>query len=94
MPEDEFSEKIDWRRVTLGFVAWTVHFSLLWAASSVFPGQLAARWIALAATLGAFIALALLWRGHSQRSHGLVEGLALGLAGTAIGFGALPALIG
>lgn len=89
-----FSEPIDWVAVFLAFAVWGAHFSVLWAASSVLPGDRAAQGIALGATMAAFAALAWLWRRRAHRGHQAMPRLAHGLAGVAILFGALPAIIG
>ena len=90
---DRFRETIDWPGAGWALAVWAAHFSVLWGASVVFPAQPAARWLALAATLAAFGALAWLWRRRAPRRTSVVA-LAIGLASAAIVFGAMPALIG
>ncbi len=92
-----FSEPTDWVAVSLAFAVWGAHFSVLWAASSVLPGDRAAQGIALGATMAAFAALVWLWRRRAHRAHRghrAMPRLAYELAGVAILFGALPAIIG
>ncbi len=95
---DEYSETTDWPGAGWAFAVWAAHFSVLWGASSAFPGDQAARWIALAATVVALAALAWFWRdraGKLTRCAGRhVLPLAIGIAAAAILFGALPALVG
>lgn len=92
--ETRFSEPIDWKAVAAAFAIWAAHFSLLWAGSSVFPADQAARWIALAGTIAALGALAVLMVRCARTSSAAVPLLACGLSATAVLFGALPALIG
>ena len=94
---DTFEESTDWQGAGWAFAVWAAHFSALWGASSIFPADPAARWIALGATVLALAALALLWRARvagRRGEGGLVMPLALGLSGLAIAFGGLPAMIG
>ncbi|MFD1786166.1 hypothetical protein ACFSC3_01140 [Sphingomonas floccifaciens] len=93
-----YSETTDWQGTAWAFAIWAAHFSLLWGASSVFPDQPPARWIALAGTLVAIGGLAILWRvrirakGDPRDSRILT--LATGVSALAVLFGALPALVG
>ena len=89
-----FSETTDWRGAAWAFAIWAAHFSALWTASSVFPDSPAARWIALAATLAACGALALLWRKRRSGGPGSILLASIALSAFAILFGATPALIG
>lgn len=89
-----FSESTDWQGTAWAFAVWAAHFSALWAASSVFPGGAGARWIALAATIGACASLAWLWRKRRTGSQGSILALSIALSAFAILFGATPALIG
>lgn len=89
-----FSETNDWPGAAWAFAIWAAHFSALWTASSVFPGSPIARWIALAATLAAGVALLLLWRKRRTGGHGSVLLASIALSAFAILFGAIPALIG
>lgn len=93
MPE-RFSNEQDWFTAIAALVVWTAHFSLLWGASSVFPGQPAARWIALVLTVAAAVALLWLWRRAKMRTWFSVPGLAIGLAAAASAFTAAAALVG
>lgn len=90
----EFRETTDWIGAAWAFCVWAVHFSVLWGASSIFPGDGAARLVALAATLAAFGVLALLWRARSRSGTGRTFALSIGIAAVAILFGSLPAAIG
>lgn len=89
-----FKENTDWQGAGWAFSVWAAHFSALWGASSAFPADPAARWIALAATVLALAALGLVWRIRSVKGGGFILPLALGLSAVAILFGALPALVG
>jgi MYXO-CTERM domain-containing protein len=89
----EFSNKHDWLAPTLALSIWAAHFMLLWSASSVFPGQSAARWIAVVLTVLAFGGLWLVRRRRSVRGFRTVEGLGVGIATVAVSFTALPALL-
>ncbi|GGD55344.1 hypothetical protein GRI62_03485 [Erythrobacter arachoides] len=93
-----YTETTDWQGAGWAFAVWTAHFTALWGASSAFPGDPAARWIALAATVVALAALIWLWRLRAaRRARGAgrhVTPLAIGMAGVAVLFGALPALVG
>lgn len=91
---DRYSEPLDWTSVGLALVVWAAHFSVLWGASSVFPGLAAARWIALVATIVAAVALGWLWRSRAGRGPRSVPQASIGLSAAAIAFGAMPALIG
>lgn len=91
---DRYSETTDWSGAGWALAVWAAHFSALWGASSIFPDTSAARWIALAATLGAVAVLAMLWRARRLREKGSILPVALGIAALAILLGALPALIG
>lgn len=89
-----FKENTDWQGAGWAFSVWVAHFSALWGASSAFPADPTARWIALIVTVLALAALALVWRRRKAIGGGLVLPLALGLSAVAILFGALPALVG
>lgn len=92
--DDRYSEHVDWKAAVLALMVWAAHFSVLWGASSVFPGNAAARWIALAATIAAAGALVWLWPPDRARGPVAIPRTSIGLAAAAIGFGAMPALIG
>jgi hypothetical protein len=51
-----------WILMLGGLAVWAAHFFVLYAIASVLPGQLQARWWALAATLPALIAAVLILR--------------------------------
>jgi hypothetical protein len=89
-----FANEDDWFTATLALVVWAAHFMLLWAASSVFPGQAAARWSALLLTVAAAGGLIWLWRRAARRSALSVPALGIGLAAAAIAFNAVVALVG
>ena len=89
-----FSNEHDWFTAVAAMVVWTAHFMLLWTASVVFPGQPAARWIAIALTLLAAGALGWLWLRARRPSLFSVAGLGLGIAAAGVAFDLAPALIG
>ena len=89
-----FTNKQDWFTATAALAVWAAHFMLLWAASVIFPGQLAARWIAAVLTLVAGVALGWLWVRARRPSLLSVAGLGLGLGAAGVAFGFVPALIG
>lgn len=90
----DLSNKHDWLAPAMAFSVWAAQFMLLWSASSVFPGQPAARWIAIVLTLLAFGALWRIRRRRGVSGFRSVEGLGLGIATVAVAYTALPALIG
>lgn len=92
--DERFSEPVDWTAVSFAFAIWAAHFSVLWGASVALPGDPEARWIALVATIAGIGALAWLWRARDDRGPQAMPRLSYALAGIAILFGALPALIG
>lgn len=89
-----FDNEQDWFTVTAAMAVWAAHFMLLWSASVVFPGQLAARWIALALTAAAAGALAWLWYRARRAPRTSAAALALGIAAAGVAFGVAPALLG
>ncbi len=91
---EDFRERIDYQTPALALAVWAMHFSLLWGASSIFPGQPAARWIALVLTIVAAGALFYLWRREKVRSVFSVPGLGIAIAAVSVGYGAMPALVG
>lgn len=91
---DGFSEPVDWPGAVFALAIWLAHFTLLWGASSAFPHEPVARWIALAGTLAGLAALGLLRRVRAVSALRSVPGLAIALAAVAMLFGALPALVG
>ena len=90
----DFRNAIDWLTPTLALSIWAAHFSLLWAASSIFPGQPAARWIAVALTIPALGAIVWLWRRGGGQSVTSVPGLGIGISAVGIVFSLMPAIIG
>ncbi|WP_120717560.1 hypothetical protein [Tsuneonella amylolytica] len=91
---DDYSETTDWPGTAWAFVVWALHFSILWGSSSIFPGDDAARLVALVATLGALAALALLWRWRSRKGAGRIFASSVGIAAVAVIFGSIPAAVG
>lgn len=94
MMKTDYSEPVDWKAVTLAFVVWAAHFSILWGANSIFPDAPISRWIALAVTLAALAALAWIVIMGVRGGPRTVPRLAGMVAGLSVLFGALPALIG
>lgn len=92
--DDRYSEWHDWAGAAWALVVWAAHFSALWGASSVWPGQPAARWAALAVTAVALGALAWLWRARRIRTPRSIAGLAVAFSGISIVLGAVPAAVG
>ncbi|UVI39628.1 hypothetical protein [Qipengyuania spongiae] len=90
----DYRNRIDWLTPTLALSIWAAHFSLLWAASSAFPDQPAARWIAAILTVIASGALYWLWRRGAVSSLRSIPGLGLAIASTGIAISLLPAIIG
>jgi MYXO-CTERM domain-containing protein len=90
----EFTNKHDWLTISLAMSIWAAHFMLLWSASSVFPGQAAARWIAVALTVAALCGLWLVRRRRGVRGFRSVEGLGIGIATVGVVYTTIPALIG
>lgn len=93
MPDD-FRNRHDWLAPTLALSIWAAHFMLLWSASSVFPGQPAARWIAAALTVAAIVALRFVRQRRGVTRLHSVEGLGIGIATVAVAYTALPAIVG
>ena len=89
-----YRNAIDWLTPTLALTVWAAHFMLVWAASSIFPDQPAARWIAAALTLVAATALLLLWRRGKVSSIASIPGLGIAIATCGVAFDMLPAIIG
>lgn len=90
----EYRNDDDWLTPTLALAVWAAHFSVLWAASSIFPGQPAARWIAVVFTGFAFIALWWLWKRVEKPPLGSVGGLGIAIGGFGVALDVVPALIG
>lgn len=91
---NEFRNDIDWLTPVLALALWAAHFSLLWAASSIFPDQAAARWIAIALTVAALGILWWIWKRAGRVAATSIPGLGIALAGAGIAFGVAPAIIG
>ena len=91
---NEFRNDIDWLTPVLALALWAAHFSLLWAASSIFPDQAVARWIAVVLTVAAFALLWWLWVRGGRASVTSIPGLGIVLAGAGVAFGVLPAIVG
>ena len=91
---NEFRNDIDWLTPVLALAMWAAHFSLLWAASSIFPDQPRARWIAIILTAIALGILWWRWRCSASVSVTSIPGLGIALAGGGMVFGVLPAIIG
>lgn len=91
---ERFTNEQDWITATLALAVWAAHFMLLWAASSLFPGQPAARWIALALTVAAAGALVWLYMRAGRPSLFSVPGLGLAIAAGGTLLDAVPPLIG
>ena len=90
----DFTNRIDWLTPTIAFSVWAAHFTILWAASIIFPDQPAARWIALAVTFVSFGALFWLWRWASRPGLFTIPGFGIALAAIGMIYDGLPALIG
>ncbi|QZH74278.1 MAG: hypothetical protein JY451_11335 [Erythrobacter sp.] len=94
MSGNEFRNSIDLLTPTLALAVWAAHFSLLWAASSIFPGLPLARWIAVFGTILAATGLVWLWKRGEVHSVKSVPGLGIAIAAAGIAFDLLPALFG
>lgn len=88
-----FSNRHDWWTLTAAMAVWAAHFTFLWAASIIFPGQPAARWLALAFTIPAFAALIWLYLRAGRPSIFSTAGLGLAIATAGTLFDAVPPLI-
>lgn len=82
-----------YRALVFAFAVWAVHFAVAYGAALVFPGQAAARWIAVAALMVALAVLTVAVRRHRAQT-GAIGFAAAALAIAAIVFGTLPAIIG
>ena len=91
--DEGFRNQFDWRTAAAALAVWAAHFTVLWAASIIFPDQPAARWLAVGCTGVAFAALFLLW--HRARPVPLRSGHALvrGIAGLGTLYDAMPVLL-
>lgn len=92
MVEGPIDQNQTWRTVLLAFAIWAAHFLVVYAASLIFPGQIAALWIALATSIAALAALAWLW--WRARALTTLDMLAIGLAALFVVYDTLPALFG
>jgi hypothetical protein len=92
--EDDYRNRHDWFTLTAALVLWTAHFGLLWAASSIFPGQTLARWLALVLTVASYSVLGWIWLRAKRPSLASVAGFGVLLAAVGMGLDALPALVG
>ena len=90
----DYRNDVDWLTPTLALTVWAAHFMLVWAASSIFPDQTEARWIAAALTLLALAGLAFLWRKGKVRSVLTIPGLGIAIAACGVAFDVLPAIVG
>ena len=93
MPND-YNNRLKLLTPILALTVWAAHFLLLWCASSIFPEQVLARWLAAAFTLIALVALYGIMRWQAVTTVFSIPGLGLALSAVAIVFTALPALIG
>jgi hypothetical protein len=78
-----------WTEFCGGLIAWTAHFFALYIIASLLPGQPAANWLVLGATLAAFVALGLMLRPMLRRRTDDLDGFDrwlanLGLMGIAL----------
>ncbi len=89
-----FTNRHDFWTLAAAMVVWTAHFTVLWAASIIFPGHAAARWIALVFTLAAIGALAWLWLRAGRPGLTSTPGLGLAIATAGTLFDAVPPLVG
>jgi len=93
MPND-YNNRLKLLTPILALTVWAAHFLLLWCASSIFPEQVLARWLAAAFTLIALVALYGIMRWQAVTTVFSIPGLGLALSAVAIVFTAMPALIG
>lgn len=91
---EDFHNRHDWFTLGAAMLVWFLHFNLLWAASSTFPDEPAARWIALALTIVAALALAWLWQRAGRPGIASAAGLGLAIASVGVGYDFVPAIIG
>lgn len=90
----DFRNRQDLWTPVAALAVWAAHFTLLWAASIIFPDQPAARWLALALTVAAAGALAWLYMRAGRPSLFSVPGLGLAIAAGGTLLDAVPPLIG
>ena len=91
--DNGFHNRHDWFTIALAMAVWSAHFTVLWAASIIFPDEPIARWLALVFTIVAFVALAWLWNRAGRPSLFTVSGLGLAIAAGGTAFDATPALL-
>lgn len=92
--DEEFRNRHDFRTLALALATWAAHFTMLWSASSTFPDEPEARWIALAGTIAAALALARLWTRAGRPALRSVAGLGLAIAATGVAYNFAPAVVG
>ncbi|MBU1253268.1 hypothetical protein Q9K01_02275 [Qipengyuania sp. DY56-A-20] len=90
----DFRNRHDFRTLVLAFIVWAAHFTLLWVASVTFPGEPAARWLALAFTTFALGALSWLFLRAGKPKLASVAGLGLAIATVGTIYDSIPPLIG
>ncbi|WP_299309045.1 hypothetical protein [uncultured Croceicoccus sp.] len=90
----DYRNDIDWLTPALALGVWAAHFSLSWAGSSIFPGQVAARVVGIGLALPALFAMAWLWRRAGAGPMRSVPRLGIAIAATGVVFTVLPALFG
>ena len=88
-----YRNRTDWLTPALALSVWAAHFFLLWAGSSIFPGQPAARWIAAVLTVMVGGTLYWLWRRSQNRSSTSTSGLGLAIAALGVSYGFVPAIL-
>jgi len=82
-----------YRTLVAAFAIWAAHFAISYGAVLIFPGQPLARWIAIAAMIGAGGAV-ITWGRRLDKPRSPLALGALGLALAGIVFGTFPALVG
>lgn len=90
---DRFENQLDWVALGGAFAIWAAHFMLAWSIVSIFPGKPIVVWLTLALTAVALGALASIWRKRAVASIRSVPGLAIAVAGIAVLYVFLPAVI-
>ena len=90
---ERFENQLDWIALGGAFAVWGAHFALAWAIGSIFPGERIVLWLTLALTAAALAALAWLWRRRRVAGVGSVAGLSIAVAGGAVLYDFLPALM-
>lgn len=89
-----------WLFILSGLIVWTGHFFAVYFAASLFPGDVVAHWLTLAATVGALIALGAIfmrvWRRTEQsleRWASQFAALGAAIASIAVLWQGLPAIL-